>query len=133
MPTLESQAFRHDIALALGWSSEPVTLRALAALLSSTVARVRYHVERMGGRLTITRDRCGRLLVALARPEPDHGTLVRCHDGRAVGPATARHVERSRRAAVRELRPRSGAPEPGLGVIVVDGFRCWIEPPVAAE
>lgn len=132
MATLESQAFRHDLALALGWGRAPVTLRELAALVDSTVARVRYHLARMGTRVTLTKDRCGRVLVALTPPPVDYGVLVRCHDGRVVGPAGAHHVERSRRAALREMRPRSGAPEPGLGVIVVGGFRCWIEPPLAA-
>ncbi len=135
MTTLPSQAFRHELTLALGWCRQPVTLRALAEMVNATVAKVRYHVERMGGRLTISKDSCGRVVVALTPPPADHGTLVRCHDGAVVGAATALHVERSRRSAARELRPRSGAPEPGLGVIVVGGFRCWIEPPLrmAAE
>lgn len=113
----------------LGWSAEPLTLRALAELVGASVARVRYHVEALAalGRLELDRDRLGRVLVEARR---DHGTLIRCHDGAVLGPATRDHVERSRRAAARELRPRSGAPEPGLGVICVDGFRVWIEPPV---
>jgi hypothetical protein len=133
MATLESQAFRHELTLTLGWSREPMTLRQLATATDSTVAKVRYHITRMSARVVVTSDDRGRVLVSLPVPPVDHGTLIWCHDGRAVGPATAAHVERSRRAVVRELRPRSGAPEPGLGVIVVGGFRCWIEPPIAAE
>lgn len=130
----ESELFRGELALVLGWESGPVTIRSLADSVGATADRVRYHVREMerGGRVVVTRDAHGRLLVALPAPAVEYGTLIRCHDGRPVGPAGARHVERSRRAAARELRPRSGAPEPGLGVIVVGGFRCWIEPPFAA-
>jgi hypothetical protein len=125
--------FRTELELCLGWESSPVTLRQLADAVGATVSRVRYHVTAMAGagRLVVSRDAAGRVIVSLPPHPASYGLVRRILDGAVICPASPRLISRSHAAAARELLPRSGAPEPGLGVIVVGGHRCWIEPPFA--
>jgi hypothetical protein len=132
--TFATDCFRTELELTLGWETESVTLKTLASAMGAGVDRVRYHVLALAkaGRVVLSKDSAGRVLVALPAPlrRVDHGTVRRCLNGAAVCAATDWHVERAQRSARREMAPRSGAPEPGLGVIYVDGLRCWVEPPV---
>lgn len=140
----DTAAFRTELCLALGWLPDPARLRDLADATGATVDRVRYHVAQMAanGLITTSKDQHGRVVVSLPVTLPAevqttaHGIVRRLRDDGEVRPACAILAARAARASRRELGATPPAVCPpqlrGLGVIVVGGFRCYVEPPVDA-